>query len=454
VEIEYVTHASLLLRSSGGSSATNLLLDPFFYPELDPILAPSVRNFPPRDLDPEGFGQLRFVFSSHEHHDHCHPETLARLADRITTVVLPADRPVLEARYRDLGFRDLVFLENRTPRALGAGLTVTSYWDDPIDSALVVEMDGKVVLHANDCKLEPATLADIARRTPVDYAFLCSTSTQELFPLILPRPPAELFALAAEREEAFFESELARIDALRPRVVLPYSYTASYVEAGQLHLNGYGRITPPLYRERLRARLPDVDCWVLQPGDVIDTQAHAIRPIREANLWGRDLPEFRANLAAYSRDLQDRLPRFDAGDAAVCDAPLRRHLEARLARGIPEKRIFDLLDGAVAIVVEGTAGSRRLVVDVGAGTLSSREAGLSIHMPAALMQSMLAGAYDPFMILYTYRVTFAPGRALARLALTPDKEYLLYMAVVLSLFMDDANPMMAQLAGVGDALCG
>ena len=84
VEIEYVTHAALLLRSA----RARLLTDPFFYPELDPLLAPGVRNFPPRAIDPAALGRLDYAFSSHEHHDHCHPETLARLAPQIGTVLL------------------------------------------------------------------------------------------------------------------------------------------------------------------------------------------------------------------------------------------------------------------------------------------------------------------------------------------------------------------------------
>ena len=439
-EIEYVTHASLLLRHGGRT----LLTDPFFYPELDPFAAPSVRSFPPRALPPESFGRLDLVFSSHEHHDHCHPETLEVLRPRIGTVLLPADRPPLAERYRELGFRDLVFLENRRPLDLGGGLEVTCYWDDPIDSMLLVRAGGTSFLHANDCRPDPATLRDIARRGRVDYGFLCSTSVQELFPLILPRPTDELERLAQAREEAFFEDSVARIEALAPRVVIPYSYTATYVELPQLHLNTRGRLTPSTFRRRLAERLPAQACWVLQPGDVIEPAADRIRPVRAENLWGETLDEFKKNLVVWACAIQPELPRFDPGDLDDGDAALRAHLEARLRDGVPHAGLYASLGDAVAIDVVGRSGRRRHLVDL-RRRAEPPEPGLIIEIPASLVATMLSGTYDPFMILYTYKVRFRPH---PRLALEPAQEYLLYLGVMLTLFMDRANPLLDDFASL------
>jgi len=88
MRIEYVTHASLLLKSNGLS----FLTDPFFFPELDPVTAPCIRNFPPREIVPADFGRIDFLFSSHEHDDHCQRESLAALKDQVETAVIPAER--------------------------------------------------------------------------------------------------------------------------------------------------------------------------------------------------------------------------------------------------------------------------------------------------------------------------------------------------------------------------
>lgn len=450
VEIEYVTHASLLIQSPD----VRLLLDPFYYPELDPILAPSVRNFPPRDIDAERFGRVDFVFSSHEHHDHCHPETLAQLKRCVGKVLLPAARPALAARYLNVGLDDIVYLENRVPVELGHGLVVTSYWDDPIDSMLLIELDGIVILHGNDCMAEIATYSEIAQRRPVDYGFLCSTSIQQLYPLLLPRRPAELERLASEREEQFFEAQLERIDALGPRVLLPYAYTATYVEPDQVALNCYGRLTPPMFRDRLLARRPQLTCWALEPGDVIETTIRTVRPIRSERLWGKDLAEYRRNLVAYSQSLQGVLPKFDAGDPDGCDPQLRAHLAERLAGGVPHAELFSCVNHAVVIHVVGTMRTTSHHVDVRRGVAAPWERGradqavplLEISMPASLMQSMLAGAYDPFMILYTYKVRFKPHPFLGRRRFTAQQEYVLFMAVLITLFVDRDSPLLAEIA--------
>src|SRR5262249_52632725 len=212
-----------------------------------------------------------------------------------------------------------------------------------VDSMLLIRLGGKLILHANDCLAEPRTYAEMARLGRVDYAFVCSTSIQQLFPLMLPLADRELDALGTAREDAFFEGQLPRIDALRPGVVVPYSYTASYLAPGQVHLNGLGRITPTMFRDRLRARRPGIECWSLQPGDVIDAAARSVRPIRERDLWGRDLAEFRASLAEHARAVEPELARFVAGDPDRSAAGVGRHLEERLTEGVPHAGISSCL---------------------------------------------------------------------------------------------------------------
>ena len=456
MKIEYVTHAALFLRSA----RVSLLTDPFFYPELDPTLAPTVRNFPPRDIEATGLGRLDFVYSSHEHHDHCHPQTLARLKNQIETVLLPAERPELEARYRRLGFRSIVFLENRKPVALGEGLEVTSYWDDPIDTCLLVKMEGKVVLHVNDSWPRPETLMDIAAACPVDYAFFCSTSAQDLYPLLLSLPASQLEELARAREEGFFAAQLQRIDALGPRVVIPYSYTAAYVQPDQIHLNGYSRLTPCLFRDRLKAHRPEVECWPLQPGDVIDTHSNTVTPLRTENLWGRDLPEFLENIREYSRSIQGSLPTFDFGEPESSREKLREHLQQRLEHGVPYSTFYAYLKGLVAIHVLGNTRTESSLVDLNRKAVSPWSRGrldlpvpqLEISIPASLMESMLAGAYDPFMILYTYRVSFTAHESVKQVGFSPLQEFRLYVGAFLTLFMDLHDKHLATVRDWDEAL--
>jgi hypothetical protein len=417
-----------------------------------------VRNFPPHEIDEAAFGRIDFVFSSHEHDDHCHRATLARLRDQIVTVLLPAERPDLEARYRALGFRDVRLLQNATPVTLGEGVEVACFWDEPIDSLLAVRMEGKVVLHMSDSLPTLDLIRRVAAAFPVDYAFVCSTSAQDLYPLLLRREDRELDRLARQREDEFFELQLRRLDVLRPKVVIPYSYTATYVHFEQVRLNGFSRLTPPLFRDRLAERRPKLECWALQPGDVIDVRSSTIRRLRKENLWGESLEEFVANVSAYSRAVAGDLAEFRAGDPAACEERLRSWLRAQLDERVTQPRFHSLLNDAVILHVTGDSRTASYLVDLRdrdvlrwpVARSPGRVPFLEIRIPASLLGSLLAREYDPFMILYTYRVSFEPHAALTERGLSPRQETALYAGTMVALFMKPGDRRDVLLRQVDD----
>jgi UDP-MurNAc hydroxylase len=429
MEIEYVTHASLRLRTAAGV----LLTDPFYF--LDPLVEPVMCHFPPRALSANDLGRLDWVYSSHAHPDHSHPETLARLRDQIGMVLLPAERPDLERRYRDLGFTDVVLLENGRSVRLADDLEVTSVWDSAVDSVLFVRAGDTVVFHQNDCRLGVRTLAALAARFAVDYAFLNYTWVQDLYPLLLPRTPAELGRLMEEKERDCVAYQAAVAELLRPRLVVPYSMTMTYFQPDQLHLNGHGRLTPPVFRRRLEEAVPGLRCEVLQPGDVIEVGADRVRRMREENLWGEDLDGYLANVAAFAARERDRLPAFRAGDPAAVESVLRTHFAARLAAPF----VPHLAGQRVDLHVVGDAETRSYTLDLASGVFGAaagegEPAFLELTLPASIAEALLAGAYDPFSALYSYRVGF---HANARLDMPPQDEVWLYVLSVVSLFRPD-----------------
>jgi hypothetical protein len=329
-----------------------------------------------------------------------------------------------------------------------------------VDTILLVKMEGITVLHANDCAIHPVTLGAISWRCTVDYAFLCSTSTQDLYPLLLPRPAEELNELAKTREDDFFEVSIERIDALQARVVLPYSYTATYLSPDQLHINGYSRLTPTIYQSRLKERRPSVECWALEPGDVIECETRSVRRIRSESLWGADLPQYMENVRRYSESIRSVLPAFDPGEPDSCLDAVRARLQERLDEGVPHASFYSCINGAVVIHLVGKTRTSSLLVNVSnktvrlwPGECDTPDAhGLEIDFPASLMEILLMGAYDPFMILYTYRVSFRPQPVLKALGLSARQEYALYMGVVLTLFMSLENPLLGSFERLDEIL--
>lgn len=412
MRIEYVTHASLWIQEGG----VTLLTDPFFF--LEPLSASLIDHFPPREIDPSAFGHIRYVYSSHIHPDHCHPPTLARLKERIKTVVLPAERPELEQRYRNLGYANIVLLNNGESRLLEDGFEVTSFWSDPVDSALVVRTKDVTILHQNDCFLNQETLKEIASRFSIDCLFLLYTQAQNIFPLLLDRPDPELEALTRQKEDWSFSYNLGVLDCLRPRIVVPYSMTITYIQPDQIRLNGYGRLTPVTFSERLRKSRPDVFCLILQPGDAIDLPSAMVRRCREENFWGNNLDEYLENVGRHAASLTGRTCQWRLGDPQVCHASLFRSLQSRARKQVPSwlenqtlvlHVVGDSADAKISYEIDFAS---RLVRIVEPQAHPARVSILEVTVPAVLVQGLLEGDYDPYTLLSSYKIGFKGGQPL------------------------------------------
>lgn len=428
MQIEYVTHASLSIRSRG----ITVLTDPFYF--FDEIASAFLRHFPPRQLDADSFGRLDYVYSSHIHIDHSHPETLEVLKSKIGTVLLPAGRPGLERRYRDLGFDDIILLENGKPTPLRDGVEVTSYWSDPVDSALVVRMDGVTVLHQNDCVLNAETLRLMASQHAIDYAFIWYTSSQSLNPMMLPRTQAELDQLAQRREDTNFVKQIECIDILKPRVVVPYSMTMTYVNADQIWLNGIGRLTPVTFLERVSKLRPEQRTLIMQPGDVIDRERDTVIPYRDTNLWGTDLPSYLRNIAEFARNEPTVDQKFVCGDLDAAEPAIRAHFRKRFEKPFAEH----LHDQTVELTLHGDTATRTYLIDTVAKELVTdpvavsrrRKPILTIAMPVIAFLWLIDQKWDPFHVLFCRRIEFTFGLPLTMPA---DDETLLYIYSLVSI---------------------
>jgi L-ascorbate metabolism protein UlaG (beta-lactamase superfamily) len=427
MQIEYVIHASLFVRAS----KCNLLTDPFYF--FDPFVASFMCHFPPRDLTPSDFGVIDYLYSSHIHPDHSHPDTLKLLKESVRHVILPAERPDLEDRFRGLGFTDIRLLENAVPVQLEDGLEVTSYWSDPVDTTLVVRAGDVTLLHGNDCLLDQPTLKKIAENHRVNYAFINSTSVQFIHPMLLPRPDEELKTLAGIREDAFFRYQMMVVNALNPDVVIPYSMTMTYYLPDQIKFNGYERLIPPTFCERLQKMRPAQQCWILQPGDVIETESMTVVRGHEHNYWGKDLASFLENVQSYAAEIAPQRPPFSYGLVAENLPSLLNFLTARVKKPIaPElqDKVFDLRligdDGEAMCRINFGNG----LVQEPASSNGNSDTFMHIEIPASLIGTILSKVYDPFSILFTYRVKF---QLLAPLNLRPDQESELYIKVFESL---------------------
>lgn len=423
--IEYVTHASLKIKTP----EVTFLCDPFFF--LDPLLKSFMCHYPPRKLTAAILGDLDYVYCSHIHDDHSHVPTLKQIKGRIKTMVLPAGKPDLEQKIRDAGFEDIVFLENEKTVRVHPDLAFTCYHDkNGFDTALVIETPDAVVLHQNDCRLDEATFGRMAARFHIDYAFFPHTSFQDLYPMLLTRPKEELLKLSNAREEKEIDYLIESIAILKPKVVIPYSFTIVYFNDDQLEQNGFGRTTPPMFQQKLAQADPDQTCWVMEPGDVIEVDTNKVSKANKDDAWGASLDDYMANIERHTQADRKAYPKPNFMEPDMAVLMFERFFEKRKLKPFAE----DLAGQTIAFHVEGNKKKKTFYLDTGKATLSQEETiypFLEITLPASVLIELLKGQYDPFMILYSYRVRFKPN---IHLGFEPRAECVFYTLTIINIF--------------------
>lgn len=435
MHIEYVTHASLLFDDG----KTRLLTDPFYF--FEKLIASFICHYPDRDLSPDYFPQLDFVFCSHIHDDHCHKKTLLALQNKISCILLPAHQSHFEKKIRGYGFRNIAFLENEKTRLFPNGLKLTCFHDkNRVDTALIVEWDGKTFLHQNDCRLDAPAFQRMADRFKIDFAFFPHTGNQELFPLLLSLSDTEWLALSREREDEGLHGFIESLKILKPKCVIPYSFTIAYHNHDQIKLNAYNRTTPVEFQKILKKEMPEVKTLILQPGDILNDDG-TVKKYRAENLWGENLQEYTKNIAAFAQKTFGEKSEFDFGVGADVAAPLSTYFQERLKESFPE--IFG--SQVVELVICGQNDEAHYFIDTGEKTFSQTPGKfpfLTITMPASLVQAFLSREYDSFMILYSYRVTF---QSHVFLSMSPQEECFFTIQIIMALF--DYELYRKELAG-------
>lgn len=435
MHIEYITHASLLF----GDGKTRLLTDPFYF--FEKLIASFICHYPNRDLSPDYFPKLDFVFCSHIHDDHCHKKTLLALAEKIDTIILPADQPQFEKKQRSYGFQKFIFLENEKTFALSDKIKLTCFHDkNRVDTALIVEWDGKTFLHQNDCRLDLPAFQRMADRFKIDFAFFPHTGNQELFPLLLSLSDEDWLALSREREDEGLHGFIESLKILKPRCVIPYSFTIAYHNHDQIKLNAYNRTTPPEFQKILKKEMPEVKTLILQPGDSLNDDG-MVKKYRTENLWGENLQDYTKNIIAFAQKTFGEKSDFDFGVCTDVEVPLSNYFQERLKENFPD--IF--ANQAVELIIRGQNNESRYFIDTGEKTFSKRQGKfpfLTITMPASLVHAFLSREYDSFMILYSYRVTFQLN---VFLGMSPQEECFFHIRAIMALF--DYELYQQELAG-------
>src|SRR5687767_7074107 len=161
MRLTYLAHACFLVETGG----VRLITDPW----LDgPTYIAAWWHFPEPALSASQLGRIDYVYLTHEHVDHFHAPTLAKLPRQTPILIGKFMLPRFRDKLAALGFTDVRELPHGREVKLGreGELRVTSYQYRADDTALVLADAETTVLDLNDCLLRSRSLEQVLSRHP------------------------------------------------------------------------------------------------------------------------------------------------------------------------------------------------------------------------------------------------------------------------------------------------
>ena len=171
MRFQVISHAGLLIENQ----STSLMCDPWI---LGSCYWRSWWNYPPVSealvdaLNPE------FIYLTHMHWDHFHGDSLRKLGKDKKIIIPKGNNNRIKRDLNKIGFKNVVELKHGESLELGENFKITSYqYSVLLDSALIIEVDGKVLLNLNDSKHMGPTLKQITSCHPsIDFVFRSHSS--------------------------------------------------------------------------------------------------------------------------------------------------------------------------------------------------------------------------------------------------------------------------------------
>jgi UDP-MurNAc hydroxylase len=238
----------------------------------------------------------RYVYISHEHHDHFDPQFLRTLPNEQLTYVIPHfQRPALRSAFRDYRPKAMITcVHGQEVRFPGGHLQV--YLQDSglsRDSAILVRAGNLTFLNLNDCKLYDELPSIVHDQGPISV-FTCQFSGATWHPICYDYEPPEYERISSRKVETKFEMIARAIETSAARVYLPSAGPACFLDPTLMHLN-FERVNifprAPKFLEYLDKRLADssTQCLNMMPGEIFDVEemrvvAHSKERVDENNL--------------------------------------------------------------------------------------------------------------------------------------------------------------------------
>jgi hypothetical protein len=259
----YITHSCILIEING----KKILTDPWL---VGPCWGNNIWHYPPPKKIPEDFHDIDFLFISHAHDDHLHPESLARMTKQSKSV--PCLAPNFGANYfeselRKNGINNLIFLEESDEYFIDEETTIKIIKNDlgDHDSSLLIQSKQMNVLLQTDNLMSLEEASRIGQKYNIGMVFNLTILTG-LFPAFFDFEPDVLKRLVKQKTEKAHDYSIEILKRLGAKYSVPYASDQSYF--GHLFFaNALHRVDKNDFREKALAQLPNVEVLIMGPND-------------------------------------------------------------------------------------------------------------------------------------------------------------------------------------------
>jgi len=281
MKIEYVSHACLSIDTGD----LKIVTDPWFH---GPAYCGQWNVFP-KPVSTNVLDDCKAVLFSHGHEDHFHPPTVEKLPKSARVFYPYMWYGGIKPYLNELGLRDVT--EAPTDKTIQVTPdTAVTYVVNNLDSIMVIESNGKVLVNANDAlhsyppRIVDVFVQHVRERWPRIDTVFCGFGGASYFPNTIHCPGKNDLEIAEAREQMFVHAFCRIVHALNPTVAVPFAADFALLRPNQRWINErrFPRSRIPGYYREIYGDSPNApQIHAMYPGDVlIDNELIASSPYR------------------------------------------------------------------------------------------------------------------------------------------------------------------------------
>jgi UDP-MurNAc hydroxylase len=267
IDVRCLGHSGLDLNFGG----TRIVCDPWLSPY---AYLGGWQPFPDNsNIAPASLYDAPYLYISHLHADHFDVHTLRPYPKSVRVLIPKFPTDALRRELVALGFQNVTELNEWEPLELAGGVTVRMLMDPTryiLDSCLVVEHGGQVVINQNDCFLDAERQDRLAAMRPVLH--INQFSGASYYPAIYAFPPEQMRSHVEQYKSLLygrFSDGCRRVGA---RYIVPSAGPPCFMDDPNYELNFGGSI---FYKSEELLRMLEADApavssriHTMHPGDV------------------------------------------------------------------------------------------------------------------------------------------------------------------------------------------